>query len=363
MTGYKRFFAFQALFVFLVLLGVSGAGAEDRPWLGVTIQGVTDEAVKTLGLEEKKGVLVSEVSPASPAEKAGLKSGDVIVRINGKDVDSVEGFVSEIQKSSAGSSVDLDILREGTTQTVSVTLGELPEEKTAEAEPFMPGPMGHMQGMMGSCGAGGKGGAMGGMMKSPAMGGMMKSPAMGGMKGMMSGQGCGKGMQGMAGGCPMHGMMKNCPMMESCPMHKGMQGMMKGMGPMQGMMKGRRYAIMYKELLDNLDLTEEQRAKVRTLMLNYQKRSIKLDADIKIAELDLRELLAEDPVNLEKVRAKIYEIASNEAELRFFRYSSLEELKKILDEEQRKRLKSFYDKETGSGMGAPGVSHTPCGCK
>jgi len=97
-----------------------------RGWLGVVIQEITPEIAETIGVKE--GILVSQIAPGSPAEKAGLKVGDIIVAIDGEKVREVRELQFRIMKTPPGTEVTLTILRGGKEQTIKAKVGEMPEE-------------------------------------------------------------------------------------------------------------------------------------------------------------------------------------------------------------------------------------------
>lgn len=107
-----------------------------RAWLGVYIQEITPElAEKFKGAKAKEGVLVATVIPDSPAEKANLKEGDIILKVDGKLVTTPHELQKEILKRKIGDTVKLEILREGNKFSVDIKLAELKEEKKlAESE-------------------------------------------------------------------------------------------------------------------------------------------------------------------------------------------------------------------------------------
>jgi serine protease Do len=104
---------------------VSG-GAVHRGMLGVTVQGINSDIAGSLGLSEVKGALVSAVSEGSPAEKAGLKRGDVITEINGQAVKDSNSLRNTVSRLKPGSTVSLELLRGGQEKQVSVKLAEMP---------------------------------------------------------------------------------------------------------------------------------------------------------------------------------------------------------------------------------------------
>lgn len=105
-----------------------------RGYLGLYPQDVTPQIAKQFGLNGPGGALVSEVSPDSPAAKAGIKRGDVILKLNGEPVNSANDLRLRISQTAPGTSVKLQISRDGKAQDVAVVLGELPE-KEANATP------------------------------------------------------------------------------------------------------------------------------------------------------------------------------------------------------------------------------------
>ena len=102
-----------------------------RGRLGVTIQNVNQALADSFGLGKPMGALVSSVEKGSPAEKAGVEPGDVIVKLDGKEVaDSAQlpGRVAEIQP---GATAKLEVVRKGATKELAVTVGELKDKKVA----------------------------------------------------------------------------------------------------------------------------------------------------------------------------------------------------------------------------------------
>lgn len=110
------------------------SGKVRRGMLGVTIQQITPDLASGLGLKQAKGVLVSGVTPGGPADKAGLKSGDVILQVNGHDVNDSNALRNEISAMQPGTEVTLTILRNGAEQNVKTQLGELNEQNAKAQE-------------------------------------------------------------------------------------------------------------------------------------------------------------------------------------------------------------------------------------
>ena len=105
-----------------------------RGWLGVLIQDVTRELAESFNMDKPRGALVAKVMPDSPAEKAGFKVGDVVLRFNGKDIIRSSGLPPLVGISPVGKKVKVEILRKGKTKVLRVKLGELPEDDTKVAE-------------------------------------------------------------------------------------------------------------------------------------------------------------------------------------------------------------------------------------
>lgn len=123
-----------------VLPDLVSEGEVTRAWLGVWFQDVTPEMGEKFGLENGNGVLISEVVDDSPADQAGLKAGDIIVEINGKEITGGSKFQQEIMYRSVGEEIDITYIRESTSRTVSVELSKRTEdsgeEETEESDTF-----------------------------------------------------------------------------------------------------------------------------------------------------------------------------------------------------------------------------------
>lgn len=113
-------------------------GDVDRGWLGVQIQPVNDDIAESLGLERERGALVSEAQPDSPASEAGIKAGDVVVAVDGEDIESPKALARLIGNLDPGQEVEVTLWRNGETEDVSLTLGELPAPDQLAAGPSMP---------------------------------------------------------------------------------------------------------------------------------------------------------------------------------------------------------------------------------
>ncbi len=104
-----------------------------RGWLGVMIQQITPELQEKLGLESQKGALVADVTSGGPAEKAGIRRGDVIVAFDGREVPEMSALPLMVGSTPVGKEVDVAVIRKGKEKTFEVTLGQLDEKGPSEA--------------------------------------------------------------------------------------------------------------------------------------------------------------------------------------------------------------------------------------
>jgi serine protease Do len=104
-------------------------------WLGVSIQKMTSELADYFGLEAPRGALVASVLENSPAEKAGIKSGDIIVRFDGVEIKTVEDLLDRVASAPVGKTVSVTVLRDKKPLELQVKIGNRPgeEEKTEES--------------------------------------------------------------------------------------------------------------------------------------------------------------------------------------------------------------------------------------
>ncbi len=109
-------------------------GKVSRGRLGVTIQGVSQELADSFGLKKAQGALVSAVEARSPADKAGIKTGDIILAVDGRDIENSIDLPRVIGESRPGTAVTLKIWRQGETRELRASLSEAPAEKVARAD-------------------------------------------------------------------------------------------------------------------------------------------------------------------------------------------------------------------------------------
>ncbi len=101
-------------------------GRVTRGWLGVGIQPLTPELAKSFGVSAEEGILVNHVMPKSPAEAAGLKTGDLILSLDGKPLKDPRQLQRIIAEAEVGKSIELTILREKEKRTLTIQVGEMP---------------------------------------------------------------------------------------------------------------------------------------------------------------------------------------------------------------------------------------------
>ena len=98
-------------------------------WLGVTVQEMSQEMAEYFNLGEKKGIIVVEAIKDGPADKGGVKSGDIIMTFDGKNIDSVQTLLKFVGVAKVNERAQLGILREGKEMMVSIVMGERPSEE------------------------------------------------------------------------------------------------------------------------------------------------------------------------------------------------------------------------------------------
>jgi len=101
-------------------------GKVSRGYMGVTLGNITAESAPLFGLKEAHGATVGDVTPGAPGAKAGLQSGDVITAIDGKKVEGSDDLTMDVISRAPGSTVNLDVVRNGKPMQVKVTLGQRP---------------------------------------------------------------------------------------------------------------------------------------------------------------------------------------------------------------------------------------------
>jgi serine protease Do len=117
-------FAIPASTAKAVVAELKSKGHITRGWLGTEIQQITPSIAESLGMQKAEGAIVAQVRAGSPAMKARIKAGDVILAVNGKPITGSADLVREIGTFAPGTSLDLKILRDGSQRTLTVILGK-----------------------------------------------------------------------------------------------------------------------------------------------------------------------------------------------------------------------------------------------
>jgi serine protease Do len=118
----------------MVVAQLKDKGYVTRGWMGVQVQGVTKDIAEGLGLNKAEGAIIDEPQAGSPAAKVGLKAGDVIVAVDGKEMKDGRDLARTIVGMAPDTSVNLEVWRDGKVSTLSLTLGQLPNERQASGE-------------------------------------------------------------------------------------------------------------------------------------------------------------------------------------------------------------------------------------
>ncbi|MGO9620707.1 MAG: DegQ family serine endoprotease [Desulfobaccales bacterium] len=114
-----------------VIPQLKAKGKVTRGMLGVEVQTVTPELAKSFGMAEAKGALVAEVNAGSPAEKAGIKQGDIILEFNGHPIGEMNDLPRLVADTPPGTKVSVKVLRDGKEKTFNLAVSELTEERQA----------------------------------------------------------------------------------------------------------------------------------------------------------------------------------------------------------------------------------------
>jgi serine protease Do len=117
----------------LVVNQLKDKGSVTRGWLGVQVQAVTPEIADSLGLKQARGAMVDNPQAGSPAAKAGIEAGDIITAVNDTEVKDSRDLARTVSMMAPGTSVKLDVLHQGKSKTVTVALGEMPNDRQANA--------------------------------------------------------------------------------------------------------------------------------------------------------------------------------------------------------------------------------------
>jgi serine protease Do len=114
-----------------LLIPLRERGRVVRGWLGVQVQAITPELAKSFGLERERGALVADVMPDTPAEKAGIERGDIIVEFNGRKIEEMNDLPRLVASTPPNAEVPVKLLRKGQEKMVQAKVAELKEERVA----------------------------------------------------------------------------------------------------------------------------------------------------------------------------------------------------------------------------------------
>ncbi len=106
---------------------IISTGKFEKPYIGVYLDNLDSEKIKALNIKSTNGVLIAKIVEGGPAEKAGLQANDVIVAVNGKQVNSAGAFIGELAAKKSGQNIELKVIRNSKTVNINVTLGETPK--------------------------------------------------------------------------------------------------------------------------------------------------------------------------------------------------------------------------------------------
>lgn len=116
-----------------VIEALNEGGEVVRGWLGIGFQPVTEDLRNALKLKDKNGALVSQVNPESPAEKGGMKPGDVIVSVNGRTLDGSKQLPSLVAKIKPGNTATIGVVRDGKAVSLTIKIGKMPTDESSVA--------------------------------------------------------------------------------------------------------------------------------------------------------------------------------------------------------------------------------------
>ena len=114
-----------------ILSQLRDRGHVERGWLGVGIQQIDEQLQEAFELPDRRGALVSQVNPGSPADDAGFRRGDVIVRFDGKEVEEMQELPGLVSVTPIGKTLEIEILRQGKKKTLEAKIGRLEDPQLA----------------------------------------------------------------------------------------------------------------------------------------------------------------------------------------------------------------------------------------
>ncbi|MBX7137253.1 MAG: DegQ family serine endoprotease [Oligoflexia bacterium] len=136
-------FAIPSTMVRTVAKSLIEKGKVVRGWLGIVIQPLTEDLAKSFNFPSTDGILVGQVDPDGPAAKAGIQQGDIIVAFEGGKIRNINQFRNTVAARDPGSSVNLEVVRDGRKKEFSVEIGELPTSLAGREDNDQPSAMKH----------------------------------------------------------------------------------------------------------------------------------------------------------------------------------------------------------------------------
>ncbi|MGD9638030.1 MAG: DegQ family serine endoprotease [Alphaproteobacteria bacterium] len=123
-------FAIPSNIVKWVVNNLKTNGHITRGWIGVTIQTVSDDIAESIGMSKAMGALVAAVNTDGPAQKTGLKVGDIITEFNGKTIDEMRVLPRIVAETAVGTQADIKVMRAGKEISLKIEVGEMPEDES-----------------------------------------------------------------------------------------------------------------------------------------------------------------------------------------------------------------------------------------
>jgi serine protease DegQ len=117
-----------------VLQSIITTGSVTRGWIGVEPQDVTPEIAESFGLEQKSGAIVAGVLKNGPADRAGIKPGDILMSVNGQEITDTTRLLNVIAQIKPGTAAKVHLVRKGRTIDLDVTIGKRPPPPKQPAE-------------------------------------------------------------------------------------------------------------------------------------------------------------------------------------------------------------------------------------
>ncbi len=119
-------FAIPSRMVHTVMDSIIDSGRVSRGWLGIQIQPLTDELARSFGAPDTNGVIVADVTADGPSREAGLEPGDIVTDVDGRHIEEPADLLNAIAESAPGSTIEVEVLRDGSRRDFEVTLGTRP---------------------------------------------------------------------------------------------------------------------------------------------------------------------------------------------------------------------------------------------